>query len=28
MTSANHVLDERLWNLAGALQDACGMRVA
>ncbi len=28
MTSANHVLDERLWNLAGAFQDACGARVA
>jgi hypothetical protein len=28
MTSANHVLDERLWNLAGALQDAYGTRVA
>jgi hypothetical protein len=28
MTTANHVLDERLWNLAGALQDAFGARVA
>lgn len=28
MTAANHVLDERLWNLAGALQDACGASVA
>jgi hypothetical protein len=28
MTTANHVLDERLWNLAGALQDACGASVA
>lgn len=24
MTSANHLLDERLWNLAGAFQDAYG----
>jgi hypothetical protein len=28
MTVSNHVLDERLWNLAGAFQDAFGVRVA
>ncbi len=28
MTSANHLLDERLWNLVGAFQDACVNRVA